>query len=69
MINIRYISQQLELTFWNVAIESMSAARQMSRKIFLAKIARRVSKEAVIKTLAVSGLGGSLGFLIGFVWL
>ncbi len=69
MINIQHITQQVELTFWSVAIESMSAARVVSRKFFLSNGTRQINKESVWMTLAASGLGGTLGFLIGLILL
>lgn len=69
MIDIRHVSQQVELTFWSVAIESMSAARQIRGKFSLPKIAWQVDRDVILKCLAISGLGVSLGFLVGFAFL
>lgn len=69
MINIRHISQQVELTFWSIAIESMSIARKIRGRIPPMKMHWRVRKDVALKTLALSGLGMTVGFLIGLILL
>ncbi len=69
MIDIRHVSQQVELTFWSVAIESMSAARRIRGKFSPSKFVWQVKRDVILKCLAISGLGVSLGFLVGFAFL
>jgi len=66
-MDIRYLSTQLEITFWTLAIPMMSRSKvvgRVIRTIYAIKL-HRFAFPAIL--LAGSILGAALGFLIGLV--